>query len=153
DRLRRARGRAIRSPHAVLVARDVLDAAPGRHALGPRLRERRVVRGARELVASLDEEPALPGVARPTPPGLQGPPAAVQLLAGGREREPALLHAGARVVDRLPRAVVPDDDAPAAILALGDHAFEVRVVDRMILGLHREALLGRIEARALRHRP
>src|SRR5690606_3659160 len=40
-----------------------------------------------------------------------------------------------------------------AVLVLGNHAFEVAVFERMVLGLHREAALARIEARSLGHRP
>ena len=52
-----------------------------------------------------------------------------------------------------PEAAVPQHDRAAAILALGDRAFEVAVVERMVLHLDRQALVGRIERRALRHRP
>src|SRR5205814_3544308 len=98
-------------------------------------------------------EPALCLIPRRPAANLHEAPPAVQLLALERERESAFLHAGARVVDRLPGPVVPHDDAAPAVLAFRNHAFEVRVLDGMVLGLHREALLARIEARALRHRP
>jgi hypothetical protein len=52
-----------------------------------------------------------------------------QLLAVEREGEPALLHAGARIVDRRPRPVVPHDDAAAAVLALRDDALEIGVLE------------------------
>ena len=59
-----------------------------------------------------------------------------------------LLQALARIADRLPRAAIPHDDRPAAILAGRDRALEVAIVDRVILGLHGEPLVLRREARA-----
>jgi hypothetical protein len=58
-----------------------------------------------------------------------------------------------RIADRLPRATVPQEDGSTAVLALGDDALEVTVLERMILDVHRQALVGRIQARALRDSP
>src|SRR5690606_27826212 len=55
--------------------------------------------------------------------------------------------------DRLPGAAVPDQDAAAAVLALRDHALEVGVLERVVLGLRCEPPLAGHEARSLRHRP
>ena len=52
-----------------------------------------------------------------------------------------------------PEAAIPQHDGAAAILALGDRALEVAVVERMVLDLDGEALVVRIERRALGHRP
>src|SRR5690606_15919536 len=50
-------------------------------------------------------------------------------------------------------AAVPEHHRPSAVLALGDRPLELAVVDRMVLDFHRQALDGRIDARALRHGP
>src|SRR3546814_1904029 len=55
--------------------------------------------------------------------------------------------------DRRPAAAVPQHHAAAAIFALGDHAFEVGIGHRMVLGAHRETLVGGVGARPLGHRP
>src|SRR5205085_9211820 len=52
-----------------------------------------------------------------------------------------------------PGAVVPDDHRAAAILALGDGAFPGEIIERMIFGLHREALDARHHADALGNGP
>ena len=52
-----------------------------------------------------------------------------------------------------PVAAVPELHRAAAILALGNGALEVAVVERMILGLHRQPLDLGIERRPLGHRP
>src|SRR5262249_30984722 len=41
----------------------------------------------------------------------------------------------------------------APVLALGDDALELAVVQRVVLGLHGQPLVRGIEARSLRHRP
>src|SRR5437868_11613709 len=52
-----------------------------------------------------------------------------------------------------PPPLVPQHHRPATIFALGDRAFEAAVVERMVLGAHREALLVGIEAGPLRNCP
>src|SRR5262249_29338334 len=54
---------------------------------------------------------------------------------------------------RLPGAAVPEHHGAAAVLALRDDALEAPVLERVVLHVHREALVGGIEARSLRHRP
>jgi len=54
---------------------------------------------------------------------------------------------------RRPGAFVPQQHLARAVLLFGNDAFELAVVERMILGLHGEALVGRIEAGSLRYRP
>ena len=51
------------------------------------------------------------------------------------------------VVERLPRAFVPDHHRAAAIFAFGDHAFEPAIFERVVLSHHRQPLLRRVEAR------
>jgi hypothetical protein len=70
-----------------------------------------------------------------------------------QELELALAQPLARVADRLPCPAVPEQHGAAAVLALGDHALEAAILDGMVLGLHGEALVRRVEARPLRHRP
>ena len=67
---------------------------------------------------------------------------------------PAATRRG-RVVgpDRLPGPPVPDDDVAAAVLAVGDHALEVEVLDRVVLDVDGQVTGRRVERRALRHRP
>ena len=85
--------------------------------------------------------PSAPASSRPA----AGPVQAELELAGGIVRP--------RVADRLPGAPVPEHDRAAAILALGDGALERAVVERMVLDMDGEPALGRVQARALRHRP
>src|SRR5207244_5962056 len=51
------------------------------------------------------------------------------------------------------RAAIPQEHGAAAVLALRNHALEVTVLHRVVFGLHRQALVAGVEARALRHRP
>ena len=66
---------------------------------------------------------------------------------------PAKACFGRRLALRFPIAAVPDLDRAAAIFALRDGAFEVAVVERMVLDLDGEPLVCRIERWAARHRP
>src|SRR5262249_10868193 len=50
-------------------------------------------------------------------------------------------------------SAVPDDAVAGAVLAVGDPALEISVLERVILCLHREPLLCRVVARALRRGP
>ena len=52
-----------------------------------------------------------------------------------------------------PEAAVPEHDGAAAILALGDGAFEVAVIERVIFGLDGKPLVAGVERGALGHRP
>src|SRR5206468_719404 len=80
-------------------------------------------------------------------------PDAAQLVALQLEDELPFGEAALRVLDREPRSAVPDDDPSRAVVALGDYAFEVRVLERMIFDGDREPLLGGFERRTLRHGP
>ena len=55
--------------------------------------------------------------------------------------------------ERLPRAYIPHHHRARAIVAFGNRAFKVEVRNRMILHLHGQAFVGRIERRAFGHRP
>ena len=50
-------------------------------------------------------------------------------------------------------AAVPQLDGAAAVLALGDRALEVAIIQRMVFDFHGQALVMRIERRALGHGP
>src|SRR5262249_12973123 len=82
-------------------------------------------------------------------------PFALHPLAFEREVEVTLLNRLSRVLARRgdPAADVPQHDRAATIFTPGNCALEIAVIERMVLGPHREALLVRIEARALRNRP
>ncbi len=58
-----------------------------------------------------------------------------------------------RIPRRFPGAAVPQQHGAAAVLALGDDALELAVLERVILDVHRQPLVGRVEAGPLRHRP
>src|SRR5690606_23244377 len=81
--------------------------------------------------------------------------AALQALSVEGELELALFELFLRraVAERFPIAPIPKLYRAAAILSFGDRAFEVAVVERMILDLDREALVLRIERWAPRHGP
>ena len=57
------------------------------------------------------------------------------------------------LADELVRAPVPDVDRPGPVLALGDLALEVRVLERMILDVHGERALAAAQRHAPRQRP
>ncbi len=105
---------------------------------------------SRCLISSHDRSPLPPGIAAAR---AHQHPRAFQLVAVERELQVALLQRRVHVVGlRRPRALVPQHDDAGAV-ALGDHALERAVLDRMILDVHREPLGLRIERRPLRHRP
>src|SRR5690606_24170368 len=142
---------AARVPHSITGGLDLVDAAAGQNARRQRLDELRAVAVTRLAVAPLDQQPVVLFLAAGREAHER--PAAAQLLAVQREVELALREALVGIGLGHPVAAVPDDDGARAVLALGNHAFERRVLERMILGLHREPALARIEARPLRHGP
>ena len=105
-----------------------------------------------EFVAVLDQEPvgALAAVAVALHPHQH--PAAVQLVAMQREFQVALLEAALGIIG-FPDAAIPQHDGAAAILVVRDGAFEIAVVQRVILDLDRQPLVVRIERGSSRHRP
>src|SRR4051812_49735450 len=54
---------------------------------------------------------------------------------------------------RLPGAPVPHDDVAAAVLAGGDDALEVHVLQRMVLHVHPPPASARVEGGPARHGP
>ena len=69
------------------------------------------------------------------------------------EQQLALVETGRDVVQRDPLAAVPDDDGARAVVVGRDDALEVDVVDGVVLDVHREALVGGVRRRPLRHGP
>ena len=97
----------------------------------------------------LDQQPLLSRLAldpnqRPHP---------LQLEALQLEEQLAGPDSLARVSDRTPQPAVPDDHGTSAVFPVRNDPLEVGVLDRVILGLHRQPLLGRIGMRTARHRP
>ena len=75
------------------------------------------------------------------------------LLAIQGEFQIALLEAALADRLRLPDAAIPQHDGAAAILAFGNGAFEIAIVQRVILDLDRQPLVGGIERWTARHGP
>src|SRR5206468_2276355 len=94
-------------------------------------------------IARLDKEPLLSTRAHETP-------RSVELLAAHLELDRALAEGS---LEELPRADVPDHHGAAAVFTRGDDALEARVLDRVVLDLHREPFDRGIERWPLRHRP
>ena len=105
-----------------------------------------------EFVAVLDQQPvgALAAVAVMAHPHQY--PTAMQLVAIQREFQVALLEALFRIVG-FPITAVPKLHGAAAILAFGNGAFEIAVVERMILDLDRQPLVVGIQRWAFGDRP
>src|SRR5262249_37051304 len=58
-----------------------------------------------------------------------------------------------RITDGFPGAAIPQKDGAAAVLSFGDDALEIAVVEGVILDMHRQPFVPRIEARSFRDRP
>src|SRR5690606_3009881 len=106
----------------------------------------------REVVIALDQEPVLPLLARLARHPHEVP-ASSQLLAVDLEIEMALGIAFLGIAKGRPRAPVPEDDRAPSVLALRDGAFEIAIVERMILDMDGETLLAGNQAWALGDRP
>ena len=128
----------------------IVERAAGKH----RLRARQHVVLLREPVLVLDQQPLL---ARRRAHQRER---ALELLAAQKEAQLAVRELGTQtrlrfttvaervllILVRRIHAAVPDDDVAGAVLLLGNHAFERRVVERVILDLDREALVARDRA-------
>ena len=152
-----APGRLLCQTSGCFLQQDVAERAVALHAVG---RERGDVDGAGPLVLVLDQQPRLAVLGRllagpPRPPalGAHEHPGAFQLEAVERHLEIALGQRRVDVVDLgRPRAAIPQHHHAGAV-ALRDHALELAVLDRVILDVHRQPLVGGVDRRALRHRP
>ena len=140
---------------AALAGGDLIHRAPGCDGGHVLIEDCRAVLSHRMVVMVLDQQPigALATVAVVTHPNEHE--ASVQPLAVQHELEVALLHRLFRRLAalRLPVAPIPEHDRAATILALRDRAFEITIVERVVLDLDREPLVARIERRPLGYRP
>ncbi len=110
--------------------------------------QRAAVRLDRPAVVVLDQEPVVALLALAALHAHQHP-RALQPLAVQGELQVALAPAWrSRVALGLPVAAIPQHHRAAAVLALGDRPFEVAVVQRVVLDLHGEALVGGVQRRA-----
>src|SRR5678815_3067206 len=144
--------RLVRVPYALGIGSDRVEIAARRDALRLGVDDVRVGAGPRVLVALLDQQPALVAAVLAAV-ALDEHPATVKLLAAQRELELALPVTGLGVADRLPFAAIPQQHGARPVLLRSDHALEVAVLERMVLDVHREALVRRIEAWAFGDRP
>ena len=112
----------------------------------------RIDRVARERVGLLDQQPVA-AVRLLLAAGPHQREAAAQLVALEIEEQLPLLQPFLGILDGPPAPEIPDDHGAGPVVPLGDHAFEVGVLDRVVLHLHREPLLGRVERGSLGHRP
>ncbi len=113
-----------------------------------------VAAGALECIVALEQQPGV--LARPSPRlRLQSHEVepARQARAVQHEGQIALAHSLFGVGQRLPGAAVPGLHGSGAILAIRNGALEVRVVERVVLHMGRDPLVGRVERGPLAHRP
>ena len=104
------------------------------------------------LIMALDQEPSLL-LSQISPVQTHEGKASVQPLTGQDKLKLAFAHPCVRIGDRLPSAAVPRLHLAAAILPGRDGAFEVGIIDGVVLDMDRHALICGIERRPLRHRP
>ena len=148
----------MREPHAgddrLDRRRDLLESSSARDALGSRLEHVELPCRARLTVAMLDQEPATLIAPVPTSAAdLREHPATVELRSLERELQRASSVGRLRVSLGPPGAAVPQHDRARAILACRDGALEAGILERVILHLHRQALVGGIEAWTFGDRP
>ncbi len=128
----------------------LLDGETGEHRLRVALDQLDAVGRQRGAVGLLEQQPVAV-LARHAREG----PAPAHLVAEDLHLELAARELIERLL-RLARAVpavVPHDDRARSVVAGGDDALEVAVLDRVILDVHREPLLLRVPRRSLGHRP
>jgi len=96
---------------------------------------------------SLMKEPASPLVALLPPSDPDKDPGAPELLALENELEIPFAVSLARIADGLPGAAVPHEHRAPAVFAFRYRSLEVPVFQWVILDVHGEALVTRVEAR------
>ena len=103
------------------------------------------------VIVALDHQPlpaaSLLAVATSAAHALERP-GALELVAVEFEIDLAVVV----IAVDMPLAAIPDHHGAGAV-TFRNHAFEIAVVERMILDLHRQMLLSRLEARPLGQRP
>ena len=93
----------------------------------------RIAIGVGVFIFAFDEQPVLAlGVTRPVPAQAHKMPAALKSLTMKVEGQVAALEIALGVAEWFPRAVVPEHDGAATILALRDGTFERSVIERMV---------------------
>src|SRR5205085_24027 len=80
-------------------------------------------------------------------------PVSAQTFSSQLESQMAVAQPGVRIANRRPRAPIPDVDVARAVFARRNVAFEVGVVDRMILDLDGEPPIAHALAGTLGNRP
>src|SRR6266446_1684581 len=142
-------------PDVLALFGDILEAAPREHAFRRIVHDARVGAALREGIVLLDQQPRLVAAlaAVLAAVGLHQGPAAVEFLALELELEMALGIARDRVAFGNPCSAVPQQYRTGAVLLRGNDAFEGSVLDRMVFDVHRQALVGRVEAGPLGNGP
>ena len=146
-----------RQPLARCIRSDIVERRAGQHRCV--LRQQRVDAG--EPVLVLDQQPLL------VRGGAHQRERTFQFFAAQEDAEFAVrqlppqsffgfLAIAERILTAFVRridAAVPDDHIAGAVLFLRNHAFERRIVERVILDFHREPLLAHLQRRALGNGP
>src|SRR5690606_11613652 len=122
------------------------------HRFRPLIENVGCARRPRSLVVAFDEQPVLTLLPRLTPHPHQMPSPG-ELLAVELEVQMAFGIALMRIPDGSPTPPVPKDDRTAAVLALGDRALEVAILERMVFGVDGKPLFAGNETWSLGHRP
>src|ERR1039458_3089811 len=146
------------------VARNLFQGPTAEHR---RVDRRDVVSLHYLIVVLLDHQPLVPLAPRTPPPhfdqrevSFQPLPVQTKLqISLGQHRRRFRFCAG-RILPihrnrrkRLPCAHIPHDHGSGAVVVLGNVALEIEIRNGMILHVHRQPLVRRIERRPLRHRP
>ena len=126
---------------------QLIDGEPGEHGSGPQALIPKVFVRADVLLLP-DEEPLVLGFGQ-----LHQGPHPAQLEASKLEQELARLEPLDGIVPCDPRPAIPQDHGPRSVVAFGNDSLEVHVLERMILYVYRQSLLGRVQRWSLRHRP
>ena len=111
--------------------------------------------GSACVVVLVEQQPLLLARSAPCPSAARarsGPPASRP--ARSKCRSPfSMAVGGSSPSAGVPRAPVPHDHVAAAVLALGDDALEVEVLERVVLDVDGQPAGPGVERRALRHGP
>src|SRR6185312_11094668 len=107
--------------------------------------DRGVRRAAGELILRLDQQPRV-GFFTTLRPNADQVPTTLQTMACQHKFQMTFLQGLARVPDRLPWTLVPHDHCAGTVLAARNIAFEIQIIDRVILGLNGEPFLTDHEA-------
>src|SRR6185436_13619706 len=107
----------------------------------------------RFFLLRFDQEPVVLALLPFLRPHAHQVPGAMQPLALQYESHVPLAVAGARIALRPPHALVPDLHLARAVVPFRNHALELRVVERMVFDVLREALDAGVGARLVGNRP